>query len=70
LEAIEYGPLSGHVVCGSGSITRLADEVKALGCSRAVVLSDDHHAETAALGVRNLLGERASAYPPRLSCMM
>jgi len=59
MEAFEYSPLSGRVVFGSGTIARVAGEVERLGCNRAFVLSDPHHAAGAALRVRDVLGHRA-----------
>jgi alcohol dehydrogenase class IV len=59
MEAFDYSPLAGRVVFGTGTIARVAAEVEALGRSRAFVLSDAHHAEGAALHLRNVLGERA-----------
>jgi maleylacetate reductase len=59
MEAFEYSPLAGRVVFGSGTIARVAGEVEALGCSRAFVLSDPHHAAGAALRVREVLGDRS-----------
>lgn len=58
MEAFAYSPLAGRVVFGSGTIARLADEVAALGCNRAFVLSDPHHATGAALRARDVLGNR------------
>ena len=59
MEAFDYSPLAGRVVFGSGTIARVAAEVEALSCSRAFVLSDAHHAASAALRVRGVLGDRA-----------
>jgi alcohol dehydrogenase class IV len=59
MEAFDYSPLAGRVVFGSGTIARVAGEVEALGCRRAFVLSDPHHAAGAALRVRDVLGDRA-----------
>ena len=59
MEAFDYSPLAGRVVFGCGTIARVAAEVEALGCRRAFVLSDPHHAAAAALRVRDLLGNRA-----------
>ena len=47
------------MVFGEGTLARIADEVSRLGCSRAFVLSDPHHARTAARKVLELLGDRA-----------
>jgi maleylacetate reductase len=59
VEAFEYIPLAGRVVFGTGTIARVAAEVEALGCRRAFILSDLHHATGAALRVRDVLGNRA-----------
>jgi maleylacetate reductase len=59
MEAFDYSALAGRVVFGSGTIARVAAEVEALGCSRAFVLSDPHHAAGAALRVRDVLAKRA-----------
>jgi len=59
MEAFEYSPLPARVVFGQGTLTRIADEVQLLGCSRAFVVSDAHHAKGAALEVLELLGDRA-----------
>jgi alcohol dehydrogenase class IV len=59
MEAFDYSPLAGRVVFGCGTIARVAAEVEALGCRRAFVLSDPHHAAAAALRVRDFLGNRA-----------
>src|SRR5439155_14173586 len=48
----------GRVVFGRGTLARIADEVRQLGCSRAFVLSDPHHTKTAAAKVLELLGDR------------
>jgi maleylacetate reductase len=59
MEAFDYIPLAGRVVFGTGTIARVAAEVEALGCRRAFILSDLHHATGAALRVRDVLGNRA-----------
>ena len=59
MEAFDYSALAGRVVFVSGTIARVAAEVEALGCSRAFVLSDPHHAAGAALRVRDVLAKRA-----------
>jgi alcohol dehydrogenase class IV len=59
VDAFDYTPLPGRVVFGQGTLARIADEVSRLGCSRAFVLSDPHHAKTAARKVLELLGDRA-----------
>jgi alcohol dehydrogenase class IV len=59
MDAFEYTPLQGRVVFGHGTLARIPDEVARMGCSRAFVLSDAHHAKTAAAHVIELLGDRA-----------
>jgi len=59
MEAFEFTPLPARVVFGRGTLARIADEVRQLGCSRAFVLSDAHHAEGAAARVLQLLGDNA-----------
>src|SRR6266850_278495 len=59
MDAFDYTPLQGRVVFGQGTLARIADELSRLGCSRAFVLSDPHHAKTAAAKVLELLGDRA-----------
>jgi alcohol dehydrogenase class IV len=59
MEAFEFTPLPGRVVFGRGTLARVADEVRQLGCSRAFVLSDAHHAKGAATKVMESLGDRA-----------
>jgi alcohol dehydrogenase class IV len=59
MDAFVYTSLQSRVVFGQGSLTRVADEVSLLGCGRAFVLSDPHHARTAAAKVLELLGARA-----------
>jgi alcohol dehydrogenase class IV len=58
MEAFVYSALPGRVVFGRGTLERIADEVQQLGCERAFVLSDAHHAEGAAAKVLQLLGDR------------
>jgi alcohol dehydrogenase class IV len=60
MDAFEYSPQPGRVVFGHGTLARIPDEVQQLGCHRAFVLSDAHHAEGAAASVRQLLGERVA----------
>jgi len=59
MEAFVYTALQGRVVFGRGTLARIADEVQQLGCRRAFVLSDAHHAEGAAATVLQLLGNHA-----------
>ena len=59
MDAFEFSPLQGRVVFGSGTLARIADEVERLGCGRAFVLSDAHHAKDAGATVLRLLGAKA-----------
>ena len=42
MQGFIYTALPGRVLFGSGTIARVPDEVRALGCSRAIVLSTAH----------------------------
>jgi maleylacetate reductase len=55
MEAFEYTALPARVIFGSGTLPRIADEVAALGCKRAFVLSDPHHATAAAARLMDAL---------------
>src|SRR6202051_4318992 len=57
MEAFEYTALPARVIFGSGTLPRVADEVAALGCKRAFVLSDPHHATAGAARLMDALGE-------------
>jgi len=59
LDAFEYTPLHGRVVFGHGTLARVAEELSLLGCRRAFVLSDPHHAKTAAAKLLEVLRDRA-----------
>jgi maleylacetate reductase len=59
MDAFVYNALQGRVVFGQGTLATIADEVQQLGCRRAFVLSDAHHAAGAAAKVLQLLGEHA-----------
>lgn len=54
IEPFVYNALPGRVVFGSGTLGRVADEVRALGCGRALVLSTPQQAESAAALARQL----------------
>ena len=62
MEAFEYTQLQGRIVFGRGTLARIADEVELLGCKRAFVLSDAHHAGKAAATVLQLLGSQAVGF--------
>jgi maleylacetate reductase len=57
MEAFEYTALPVRVIFGFGTLPRIADEVAALGCKRAFVLSDPHHATAAAARLMDALGK-------------
>jgi protocatechuate 3,4-dioxygenase beta subunit len=48
MEAFEYSALPARVIFGFGALPRVIDELNALGCKRAFVLSDPHHATVGA----------------------
>ena len=62
MEAFDYTPLQGRVVFGKGTLARIADEVRLLGCERPFVLSDAHHVEGAAARVLQLLGDQVAGF--------
>jgi maleylacetate reductase len=57
MEAFQYTALPARVLFGFGTIAKVADELVALGRKRALVLSDPHHATTAAARLMEALGE-------------
>src|SRR5260370_25263009 len=57
MEAFEYTALPARVLFGFGTIVKVADELASLGRKRAFVLSDPHHAATAAARLMRALGE-------------
>jgi maleylacetate reductase len=59
LDAFDYTPLHGRVVFGHGTLARVAEELRLLGCMRAFVLADPHHAKTTAARLLEVLGDRA-----------
>jgi maleylacetate reductase len=59
MQAFEYTALPARVVFGIGTLPRVADEVNGLGCNRAFVLSDPHHASAGAMRLIRTLGEKA-----------
>jgi alcohol dehydrogenase class IV len=56
LEAFQYTALPARVVFGFGTLAKVADELISLGRKRALVLSDPHHATTAAARLMQALG--------------
>jgi maleylacetate reductase len=58
MEAFQYTALPARVVFGFGTIEKVGDEVNSLGCGRAFVLSDPHHATGAAARLMHVLGDR------------
>jgi len=59
MEAFEYTALPARVVFGVGTLPRVADKMNAMGCKRALVLSDPHHASVGATRLMQALGEKA-----------
>ena len=59
MEAFEYTALPARVVFGAGTLPRVADKMNAMGCKRALVLSDPHHASVGATRLMQALGEKA-----------
>jgi maleylacetate reductase len=57
MEAFQYTALPVRVLFGFGTIEQVADELVSLGRKRAFVLSDPHHARTAAARLMRALGE-------------
>ena len=57
MEAFQYTALPARVLFGFGTIEQVADELVSLGRKRAFVLSDPHHARTAAARLMRALGE-------------
>src|SRR5258707_14586268 len=55
MEAFEYSALPARVIFGFGTLPRAADELLALGCKRAFVLSDPHHAAAGAARLMHAL---------------
>ena len=62
MDAFEFTPLQGRVVFGRGTLSRVADEVQRLGCQRAFVLSDAHHAKGAAASLVQSLGAMVAGF--------
>jgi maleylacetate reductase len=58
MEAFQYTSLPARVVFGFGTIEKVGEELISLGCSRAFVLSDPHHATGAAARLMHVLGDR------------
>src|SRR5260221_13578625 len=57
MEAVQYTALPVRVLFGFGTIAKVTDELGSLGCKRAFVLSDPHHATAAAARLIRVLGE-------------
>jgi alcohol dehydrogenase class IV len=57
MEAFEYSALPARVIFGFGTLSRVTEELVALGRKRAFVLSDPHHATAAAARLMRALGE-------------
>jgi maleylacetate reductase len=60
MQPIVYSALPGRVVFGRGTLAKVADEVRALGCARAFVLSTPQQADVGQTLARQL-GERSVA---------
>lgn len=60
MQSFVYTGLPARVVFGSGTLARLGDELKALGCSRALVLSTPFQ-ESLANAISHQLGDRSAA---------
>jgi maleylacetate reductase len=59
LDTFQYTALPGRVVFGFGTLAKIGDELASLGCKRAFVVSDPHHATDAAARLMRILGEAA-----------
>jgi maleylacetate reductase len=57
MEDFQYTALPARVVFGFGTMAKVTDELASLGGTRAFVLSDPHHATTAAARLMRALGE-------------
>jgi maleylacetate reductase len=62
MDAFEYTALPVRIVFGFGTIVRVADEMHALGCSRALVLSGPRRTNAAAARLVKLLGDRVAGF--------
>ncbi|HWA22740.1 MAG TPA: maleylacetate reductase [Caulobacterales bacterium] len=63
MQAFNYAALPGKVLFGFGTLARVSDEIRALGCSRAIVLSTPEQ-ETTAQAVKAQIGELAAGVVP------
>src|SRR5260370_1678711 len=57
MEAFQYTALPARVLFGFSTIAKVTDELVSLGCKRAFVLSDAHHATAAAARLMRVLGD-------------
>jgi maleylacetate reductase len=57
MQDFQYTSLPTRVLFGFGTIEKVGNELNALGCSRAFVLSDPHHAKGAAARLMQVLGD-------------
>src|SRR5260370_4113007 len=57
MEAFQYTALPARVLFGFSTIAKVTDELVSLGCKRAFVLSDPHHATAAAARLMRVLGD-------------
>jgi maleylacetate reductase len=62
MDEFEYTSLPGRVVFGFGTLARVAGEIEALNCRRAMILCDRHHEPQAGARLRRLLGDLAVGF--------
>ncbi|MES2104729.1 MAG: maleylacetate reductase [Pseudomonadota bacterium] len=60
MNAFQYTALPARVIFGSGTLKQVREEMQALGCRRALILSDAHHAAGAAADLAAVLGPLAA----------
>ncbi|MES1202712.1 MAG: maleylacetate reductase [Pseudomonadota bacterium] len=63
MQAFSYAALPGKVVFGFGTLARVSDEIRALGCSRAIVLSTPEQ-EATAQALKAQIGDLAAGIIP------
>lgn len=63
-----FNGLPSRVIFGQGTISRLAEEVRALGCRRVLVLSTPEQ-ESQGRQVLDQLGDLVPAFSPRRRCI-
>jgi maleylacetate reductase len=62
VDSFEYTALPGRVIFGFGTLPRIADELRSLGCQRAFVLSGAHHANDAVARLKEVLGDQCVSF--------